>query len=158
MATNDAQERLMPSVLDRLIDPDPGARGRGYTVEQMFAAVQRDLEELLNTRQSHAGLPEEHTELLRSIYAYGLPDLTSLNAFTVQQRAEIGRVIEAIIGVFEPRLKDVRATLVPPRDGWDRTVRFRVDARLCLDPAPEVAFDTVLELATGHYDVKPTGA
>ena len=44
---------------------------------------------------------------------------------------------------------------VPAR--LERTVRFHIDARLCLDPAPEVAFDTILELTTGHYAVRPTG-
>ena len=41
-------------------------------------------------------------------------------------------------------------------EGAERRVRFRIDARLCVDPAPEVAFDTVLELMTGHYSVKPS--
>jgi predicted component of type VI protein secretion system len=48
--------------------------------------------------------------------------------------------------------------VLEPGDGPDRTIRFRIDARLCMDPAPAVAFDTILELATGHYDVKPAGA
>jgi hypothetical protein len=33
-------------------------------------------------------------------------------------------------------------------------VKFRIEGRLCLDPAPEVAFDTTLELTTGHYSVR----
>jgi predicted component of type VI protein secretion system len=36
------------------------------------------------------------------------------------------------------------------------TIRFRVDARLSVDPSPEVAFDTILELTSGHYSVKPS--
>jgi type VI secretion system protein ImpF len=159
MRPTEPNQELQPSVFDRLIDPEAGGTKarRGYTVEQMFRVVQGYLEDLLNTRQTAGDLPAEFAELHRSIYGYGLPDLTALNAVTDRQRAEIGRAIEAVIGAFEPRLKDVRATLVPPRDAWDRTVRFRVDARLCLEPAPEVAFDTVLEVATGHYDVKPSG-
>src|SRR5262245_26583097 len=129
----------MPSMLDRLIDPDSqGTAWRhGYGVDQMVEAVQRDLEDLLNTRQSHAGLPEEYGEVLRSIIGYGLPDLTSLNALTPQQREEIGRVLEIVVAKYEPRLRDVRATMIDPGDGKQRTVRFRIDARLCIDPAPE---------------------
>ncbi len=155
MARTESQQGLMPSIIDRLIDPESGGTAwrRGYGVEQMVDAVQRDLEELLNTRQSHHGLPEEYVEVHRSIVAYGLPDLMSLNAVTPQQREEIGRVLEAIIGLFEPRLKEVRVHLVDPGDGKQRTVKFRVDAKLCVDPAPEVAFNTILELATGHYSV-----
>jgi type VI secretion system protein ImpF len=150
---------IQPSILDRLIDPDSGgtAARRGYGVEQIRDALQRDLEELLNTRQSHVGLPAAFTETHRSIIGYGLPDLTSLAAATSQQREEIGRQIEGVLSYFEPRLKDVRAVLLDPIDSKERRVRFRIEARLAMEPAPEVAFDTILELSTGHYSVHPSG-
>jgi type VI secretion system protein ImpF len=155
MARIDPQQALMPTVLDRLIDHESGGTAwkRGYSVAQMVDAVQRDLEDLLNTRQSYADLPEAFNELRGSIMGYGLPDLTSLNAFTQQQREDIGRVLEASIARFEPRLKDVRASLLSPSDEKERTLKFRIEARLCLDPAPEVVFDTVLEMYTGRYSV-----
>jgi type VI secretion system protein ImpF len=156
----DPQQALMPSVLDRLIDPDSAgtAARRGYGVKQMTDAVRRDLTELLNTRQSDQGVPAEFGELLRSIFGFGIPDLTSLNAITPKDREQIGRVIEAALSLYEPRLRDVHATVLDPGDTIERTVRFRIDARLCLDPAPAVAFDTILELTTGRYDVKSSGA
>jgi predicted component of type VI protein secretion system len=40
-------------------------------------------------------------------------------------------------------------------DNKARSLKFRVDARMRVDPAPEVAFDTILELTTGHYSIKP---
>jgi type VI secretion system protein ImpF len=160
MPRPDPNEGLMPSVLDRLIDPDSTGTvwRRGYGIEQMFAVVQRDLEDLLNTRSSTSDLPDAFVELHNSIFGYGLPDLVSLEAITPQQREDIGRVLEARIARFEPRLKDVHARMITPADSKERTVRFHVEARLCLEPAPEVAFDTILELATGHYAVKPSGA
>jgi type VI secretion system protein ImpF len=94
--------------------------------------------------------------LHRSVYGYGLPDLTSLNAITPQQRAGIGQVLEDVVVRFEPRLRDVRAVMVDAGDGKQRTVKFRIDARLNVDPAPEVAFETILELTTGQYSVQPT--
>jgi len=146
---------LTPSLLDRLIDPRTGgARGvSGYSITQMVAAVRRDLEDLLNTRQSHTGLSEAFKEVHQSLIAYGLPDLTSLNAITAQQRQEIGGLIEAVVARFEPRLKDIRVTMVDAGDNKDRTLKFRIDARLRLDPSPDVAFDTILELASGHTSV-----
>jgi type VI secretion system protein ImpF len=158
MSQMDSDQALMPSIVDRLIDPDSGGTlwRRGYGPEQMMDAVRRDLEDLLNTRQSHVGLSRDFVETHHSIVGYGLPDLTSLNAITQQQREEIGRLIEDVVMRFEPRLRDVRATLVDSDADKNRMLRFRVDARLCLDPAPEVAFDTVLELISGHYTVKPS--
>jgi type VI secretion system protein ImpF len=157
MPSKEEQQGLMPSIIDRLVDPSSGGTAwrRGYGVQQMVQAVQRDLEDLLNTRQTHVGLPEEFKEVHNSIIAYGLPDLNSLNAISAQQRQQIGRLIETIIARFEPRLKDIRATLVDGSDNKARTVKFRVDARMRVDPAPEVAFDTILELTTGHYSIKP---
>jgi type VI secretion system protein ImpF len=159
MARIDPQMGLMPSVLDRLIDPESGGTvwRRGYGVADMMDVVRRDLEDLLNTRQSHQQVPEDFVEVRRSIIGYGLPDLTSLNALTPQQREEIGRVLEKVVTHFEPRLRDVRATLVDPNEDKARTLRFRIDARLCLEPAPDVAFETILELTTGHYSVKQVG-
>jgi type VI secretion system protein ImpF len=159
MTRIDSQQPLMPSVLDRLIDPDSGGTvaQRGYHIDQMVDAVQRDLEDLLNTRQTYPDLPDDLTDIARSIVGYGLPDLTSLNAATPQECQAFGRILEQIVATFEPRLRDVRATMVDPGGSKERRVQFRVEARLCVDPAPEVAFDTVLELATGHYSVRQSG-
>lgn len=157
MARIDPQMGLMPSLLDRLIDPESGGTAwrRGYGIEQMMDSVRRDLEELMNTRQSNTGMSEEFVETKRSVIAYGLPDLTSLDASTPQQREDIGRVIETVVAMFEPRLKDIRANMIDSGEkSKDRRVRFHIDAKLRVDPAPEVAFDTILELTSGHADVK----
>ena len=66
--------------------------------------------------------------------------------------------IDPIIARFEPRLKEVRAILTDPGNNRERTVRFHIEAKMCIDPAPEVAFDTILELTTGHYSIKPSEA
>lgn len=157
MARIDPQMGLMPSLLDRLIDPESGGTAwrRGYGIEQMMDSVRRDLEELMNTRQSSVGMSEDFVETKRSVIAYGLPDLTSLDASTPQQREDIGRVIETVVAQFEPRLKDIRASMIDSGEkSKDRRVRFHIDAKLRVDPAPEVAFDTILELTSGHTDVK----
>ena len=157
MSRDESQQGLMPSLLDRLTDPGSGGTAwrRGYGVEQMTESVRRDLEDLLNTRQSTAGWSRDYGEIYSSVLGFGLPDLTTLAAHTLEQREEIGRLIEQAISCFEPRLNGVRAVMLENRDANDRSVKFRIDARLCVDPAPEVAFDTVLELTTGHYSVQP---
>jgi type VI secretion system protein ImpF len=158
MSRLDPDVMLMPSIIDRLIDPTSGGTiaRRGYTVEQMIDAVRRDLEDLMNTRRTNPYLPTEFVEVLNSIEAYGMPDLTSLNAITMQQREAIGRVIESIVQQFEPRLKDIHATLLDTGQKVERSLRFHIEARLALEPAPEVAFETVLELTTGHASVRQT--
>jgi type VI secretion system protein ImpF len=145
----------MPSVLDRLIDPDSlgTAWRRGYGPVQMADAVRRDLEELLNTRQTTTDLSADFVELHKSVFGYGLPDLTTVEAFTPQQCEDIGRLIETVISVFEPRLRDVHAALLTQGEVKERTVRFRIDARLAVEPAPEVVFETILDRDSGRYQV-----
>jgi type VI secretion system protein ImpF len=123
----------------------------------MEQAVRRDLEELLNTRQPYSDLPPQFVECRKSVLNYGLPDLNSLESYTPTQREQIGKVLEAIITLYEPRLRDVHVTLRSGSEPTDRAIKFRVDAKLRLDPAPEVAFDTILELMTGHYTVQAAG-
>jgi type VI secretion system protein ImpF len=149
-------QRLMPSIIDRLIDPESGgtAAAEGYSIEQMIEAVRRDLEELLNTRRTDAGIPDIFTEVHTSIVSYGLPDLVTMDAVSEAEREEIGRTIEATIARFEPRLRDVKVTLIELGGEAGRTLQFHIDAQLDVDPSPEVGFETVLELTTGHAAIK----
>ena len=132
MSRIDPQQGLMPSMLDRLIDPEAdGTHGRhGYSVPQIVAAVYRDLEELLNTRRTALDIPPACTEVLRSIVAYGMPDLAGVPALHAGQRAAIGLILETLIQRYEPRLRDVRTTLLDPEKAVQRTVKFRLEARL----------------------------
>lgn len=152
MAAKPVEQGLMPSVLDRLIDPaTEGAAWRsGIGIEALIRAVQRDLEELLNTRRGVIESADSFPELSRSIVAYGLPDLNSVAAASVAERESLGREIERIIGRFEPRLKQVKARMVPGDKHRPHTLAFTIDAKLTVEPAPEIAFETVLELTTGR--------
>lgn len=154
---------IVPSLLDRLIDDDPQApqepiANRFQDVRGLRASVARDLESLLNTRrEALEELPEEFTELNRSLLVYGLPDFTTYNMLNPGDLSRLRRAIEVAIGNFEPRLQRVRVTMEPPKEN-DRAVRFRIDALLRIDPAPEgVVFDTVLQLGTQEYKVKEEG-
>lgn len=156
MSRIDAAQRLMPSIVDRLIDPESGgtAWGQGYSLQQMIEVVRRDLEELLNTRQSSQGIPKLYAAVHDSIVGYGLPDMAHVNASTAGDRGDIGRIIETIVARHEPRLRDVRASLSQGSGTNDKAVVFQIEARLNVDPSPEVGFETVLELMTGHTTIK----
>jgi type VI secretion system protein ImpF len=155
MAQLDLPPALMPSLKDRLLDPDSmGTSGRpGFGLRQVIDSVRDDLEDLLNTRRPHRVRESQYAELSRSIVTYGLPDLASLDTSTPASQAAIGRVIEAVIALHEPRLRNVRATLVKAGE-IEARVLFHIDAELRVDPAPEVAFETVVELTTGQASVR----
>jgi type VI secretion system protein ImpF len=152
---------LAPSILDRLIDPESSGTAimTGYGVEQMYQAVLRDLEDLLNTRRTTHREFVKDPELSNSILTYGLLDYVSAESVSPTQRVEIGHAIRAVVERFEPRLRDVRVLLLSNDEvSVKQTLRFRISARLNVDPSPDVTFETILEMASGHYKVKETQA
>jgi type VI secretion system protein ImpF len=154
----DNNTRIIPSVLDRLIDEDPdrvleAPLSRSKSIEDLKQSVKRDLEWLLNTRQDAAGVSSGLKELAHSLAAYGLPDFSAFNVKSSSDHARMQRILEKAIGSFEPRLEGVIVTLVPVRD-LEQKLRFRIDARLRVEPAPEpVTFDTVLQAVSNQYTV-----
>ncbi|MGH7931830.1 MAG: type VI secretion system baseplate subunit TssE [Candidatus Binataceae bacterium] len=160
MAGNERENDIVPSLLDRLMDDRPDMAqeppgNRFYGVAQQKASVARDLEALLNTRQETLEeVPAEFTEVNKSLLVYGLPDFTSFNLLNPGDRTRLRRSIENAIARFEPRLQRVRVAMEVPNQN-DRSLRFRIEALLRVDPAPEpVAFDTVLQLTTQQYAVR----
>jgi type VI secretion system protein ImpF len=156
----DNELSILPSVLDRLLDDEPGTErepipNRFQNLRELKKAVTRDLEDLLNTRQEILEeLPSEFAEVSRSLVSYGLPDFTSFSLLSKHDRNRIRRAVEQAIANFEPRLARVNVTLEPPRDN-DRAVRFHIEALLRLEPAPElVTFDAVLQLTTQKYVIQ----
>ncbi|HET6574490.1 MAG TPA: type VI secretion system baseplate subunit TssE [Fimbriiglobus sp.] len=149
--------RLLPSLLDRLTDPESmGGLVAGYDPREMLDAVRADLEELLNTRRTAVDVPPEFEQVRRSIVTYGLPDLAGFNATAPEQSAELARVIAEVVARHEPRLVKVKVTAARGEAGA-RSIKFHIEAALNLDPAPEVGFETVLELTSGRATVTPDG-
>jgi type VI secretion system protein ImpF len=161
MAKNEIERTVQPSLLDRLTDADPRSSADpaitlSESVRRFKASIQRDLEWLLNTRRIPEPMPEDWFEQLpHSVYYYGIPDITSLSRDTRESRMIVLRDIEDAIATFEPRLSDVRITVVEVEgEQFRRELRFHIEATLRMDPTPEqVVFDTVLNFASGEYDV-----
>jgi len=161
MAKSEIERTVQSSLLDRLTDGDPRSSADpriayAESVRRFKASVQRDLEWLLNTRRTPQPVPEEWFEQLpRSVYYYGIPDITSLSRDSRESRAILLRDVEEAIALFEPRLTDVRISVVEAEgDQFRRELRFHIEATLRMDPTPEqVVFDTVLNFASGQYDV-----
>lgn len=149
---------LVPSVLDRLLDDDPGAateppRDRVQRLAELKASVRRDLEDLLNTRSRLAAAPAQLKEVASSLATYGLPDLSGAGPATGREREALARQLERAVAGNDPRLTRVEVELVAASD-LSRSLRFQIRAMLKADPAPEpVAFDSVLEAATGTFAV-----
>ncbi len=146
-------------VLDRLIDREPHlaadpSTSRAASVRQLKASLRRDLEWLLNTRRIAEGA-DTLEELTRSLFNYGLPDFTRFTD-SARDRNQLTLERESTVGLFEPRLKDARVTLIEGTSGrGTRTVHFQIEGMLQMDPSPEqVSFDAVLQLINGEYQIR----
>jgi type VI secretion system protein ImpF len=146
---------LKPSVLDRLVDASTQGSGAPawYDLDQMTAAVERDLEDLLNTRQTHQGACDDYPEVQQSLLTYGLPDAASMIADTPQQRLQLARRIEQIVSRFEPRLKQTRVRVLDPIDHVKRVLRFQIVGRLQVEPAVDLELDASMKLTTGQLTI-----
>jgi type VI secretion system protein ImpF len=146
------QVGLLPSILDRLIDPESrGTVARaGYSMEQTAKSVQEDLQWLLNTRSDDSDDLHGYPRLAR-VLGYGLPDLATLSRLQDVDTDGICRTLEERILRYEPRLKEVRVSLKQSETGNPLKVELNLHAVLAVDPAPDLVFDTTLDLASGHF-------
>ena len=155
------ERTVQQSLLDRLIDLSPQERSEpavtwAQSVRELKRSVRRDLESLLNTRRTAKPATDALPELKASLYNYGLPDISSMSRDAHDSRTRLLRLVEDAISMYEPRLTNVRASLVedPAASATRRDLHFVIHAVLRMDPNPEpVMFETTLDASSGEYQV-----
>ena len=162
MAELTSQERLQPSLLDRLTDDDPLNRResrdkRVLSLRRLREGVIRDLSWLLNT--SNLDSVEDldaYPEVANSVLNYGMPHLSGSTASTVVVPEITRRIREAIVR-FEPRIlkKTVRVHLTVDDDNFTHNaMSMEIEGELWAQPVPERLFlRTDIDLETGSITV-----
>ena len=159
MSRIDNEIRITPSVLDRLLDFEPDVsreapKSRSKSLRELKLSVRRDLEWLLNSRALPEEIDERLEEVKKSVIVFGLPDITGISAKNHIEQKRLTEALENAIKIFEPRFLNLKVTLEPVNN-IDRMLKFRIEARLNVEPTPEpIAFDTVLQLGSGEFEVK----
>jgi len=158
MSRIDNETRVSQSVLDRLIDLEPKIsteplKSQSTSLAELKQSVRRDLEWLLNTRCFHHADEGELEEAVSSVAFYGLPDFTGSSANSHVEQAKMIKALETAIRNFEPRFVNLKVSMEPVSN-IDRLLKFRIEAILDTEPAPEpVVFDTVLQMGSGNFVV-----
>lgn len=154
MARGEEDGSVAMSVFDRLLDDDP-ARGedlrktRGNALTELRDALRRDLEALLNTRPCSTTWEAPFVELDDSILNYGVSTVTNAEMSASANRERFRGAVERAIRRFEPRFLKVNVTLLEDTDRIDRTLRFRIEALVRAEPAPEpLVFDSIVDPST----------
>lgn len=150
---------MKASLLDRLLDTGPDTREEsalsgGISYAHLRGAVERDLENLLNTRCFPSDIPVSCSEVRKSLLLYGLADFSSRNVATPSMRGELRQEIERAIALFEPRLRNVKVRVENPPNG-ERRLMFKISALLQFDDdrAEPVNFDTYFDNNRSEYSI-----
>ncbi len=150
---------LVPSLLDRLVydsrvSTSPGRR-RGQTLSQVREALRRDLEDLLNSYERCVAVSADYDAVSRSIYDYGLPDLTDVDLSSPPQIERFRNRLETAIRRFDPRFRDIKVVTERGSREVDHSLRFRIHAVVHLHQSQEpVVFQSMLEPATRQFTIR----
>ncbi|MDB6159693.1 MAG: type secretion system lysozyme-related protein [Gammaproteobacteria bacterium] len=156
------QERLQPSLLDRLTDNAPDTRtesreARVLNLTQLRASVMRDVAWLLNTVNLAASQDfGSCREAEHSTINYGIPDLAGSSA-AGRNAKELERAVRQALIDFEPRiLRDtVRVSVRVQPDRMSRhALTFIIEGDLWAQPVPlSIYLKTEVDLETGTVTV-----
>lgn len=162
MAELAPQERLQPSLLDRLTDDEPHKKmesrdKRVLTVDRLREAVLRDLGWLLNTDPSLArGELDAFPHAQNSVLNYGFKDLSG-KTLSGLDTPEIEANLLTAIAAFEPRIQGKSITIklkVDPAQMSHNALIFSIEGELWAYPIPlQLFLKTEVDLEDGSFKV-----
>lgn len=151
---SNSDKQLRSPLLDRLIEPQHQRLQPHQVLRQLRESVRRDLEHLFNSRYRCVSPSSDADYMQSSILNFGIPDLSTINMTSTQSRREFCRIIEQTIMAHDPRIKSVTVKSDKKINNLDPCVRFRVEAVLHANPAPElIVFDSALNPVSQSVDV-----
>ena len=159
MAEALSRDRLYPSLLDRLVDDEPGKasearENRAHTLQKLRDNVLRDLNWLFNATQSSIDFDEDPV-LSGSVINYGMPPLAGRPA-SQYDLGELSRVLREVIMRFEPRIisHTLKVTAERAKADSHNVLGFRIEGQLWSQPIPlEIYMRTEIDLESGMTQV-----
>lgn len=162
MAELSVQERLQPSLLDRLIDDAPHTQKesedrRALTRQALRAAVLRDLAWLFNAT-GQAVDERRFPHAARSVLNYGLPMLSGQFTSSIQ-RVSMEQALKHAIVQFEPRIlpRTLDVELIMQGSSLDshNCIGLQVRGMLWAQPVPlEFLLRSRIDLEEGRVEVQ----
>jgi type VI secretion system protein ImpF len=117
------------TVIERLLHRKSSVVELGAEIDDPLRdSILRDVEMLLNSRCPETLIPEEYTEVVKSILNFGVPEFDQFgNLAAPSEQARLCKAFETAIQLFEPRLRNVKVSMVHPKKR-EGILRFRIDA------------------------------
>ena len=157
------QERLQPSLLDRLTDDEPDKKieapeQRVLTKARLRQAVLRDLAWLFNTTrlESEVNL-QKFPHARRSVINFGMPALSGLLASSLDV-TDLERAVRQAISDFEPRIDaktlEVSVMVETTALAHHSVIGVEIRGHLWAQPVPlELLIRTQFDLETGRVQM-----
>lgn len=163
MAELTTQERLQPSLLDRLTDDEPDKKqesreNRVLSMNKLRQCVLRDLGWLFNAvRLSNSEDVERYQFAAHSVINFGLPPLSGKIAQGIDVN-ELENVLRQTICDFEPRFlrNTVKVHVVLDQELMNQnTLTFEISAELWAQPMPlQLYLKTEIDMESGQVKVE----
>ena len=163
MATQDARDRLQPTLLDRLTDLTPlstveAEDTRVMTKAQIREAVLRDLSWLLNSVKPMPGIGTRFPHVDESVLNFGLPPMSGSLASRIDVPL-LERTIKQSIVRFEPRVMEdsleVKALDASSVLDTHNVIEFEIRGLMWAQPVPlELLLRTQVDLEAGQIQVR----
>jgi len=171
MAELTSQDRLQPSLLDRLIDHEPQSRkesaeARALTRTQLRAAVLRDLSWLFNATRPEPEPQSDDTEELQrwrqaeearcSVINFGLPAFAGVTLASMDLE-QIKKLVAEAVRRFEPRIDpktlNIEARVAP--HNHHNTMQLMIRGQMWAQPVPlELLLAAEVDVETGNTRVR----
>jgi len=157
VAELEQQERLQPSLLDRLTDDDPGNAKesrdkRVLSARKLRECIKRDLASLLNTGNLNDVQDlSDYPFVAESVVNYGMPDVTGISVTNVDT-GSLERDLRHAILLFEPRIlkNSLRLHVTSNDEMTANALRFEIEFDMWAEPVPErVYLKTEIDLGSG---------
>jgi type VI secretion system protein ImpF len=173
MAGLTSQERLQPSLLDRLTDDQPASsreavEARILSKQQLRAAVLRDLSWLFNTSRAEpdplrgnadeVAIWKDAPQARNSVINFGIPSLSGITISSMQFEAIENAVRQAIVQ-FEPRIDPKTLVVEVNREGGfnfqHNSLRLIIRGHMWNQPVPlELLLSADVDVETGLAAVR----
>jgi type VI secretion system protein ImpF len=161
------QDRLQPSLLDRLTDDEPDKRSepperRVLTMNRLRDCTLRDLNWLFNAVQmATAEELEDYPGVANSVINFGIPAFSGYAASGIDIRWMEAALREAILN-YEPRLLPdsvrVKARMVEQDHHAHNRLSFDIECHLWAQPAPiSLLLHSDIDLESGQTKVMEVG-
>ena len=162
MAEMAPQERLLPFLLDRLVDEEPRSKvesreRRVISFKQFHKAILRDLQWLLNSAtKAQRDEIDEFPEVAKSVLNYGMPDIAGSTESSMTPEM-VERMVKTAIFQYEPRV--IRNSLhvrgVSAAKAVGNMLSLEIRGQVWAQPMPESLYvKTEVDLETGMCQLK----